>query len=90
MDKKFPEYNLLFDDVNYQMDNELIKKYPTLFYFFNKNILTYQQIKDNFKVKDEEKLDYGDYNPNNPSEFNQSFYFWIFALRILSSINAFI
>ena len=67
---------------NEQISNELINIYPTLFYFFNKNLLTYQQIKDNFIIAYKSKKLYDDQN-----EFYQYFYFWIFALRIISSIN---
>ena len=53
MNDKFPECNLEFDDIEFfteKFENEFVDNYPTLFYFFNKNLLTYQQIKDNFIV----------------------------------------
>ena len=67
---------------NNKLDDKLINKYPTLFYFINKNSNTYQQIKDNFIIAYKSKKLY-----NNQNEFYYSFYYWIFALRILSSIN---
>jgi len=85
MDSKFPEYNLEFNDLDFfneKMDEEFINTYPTLFYFFNKNMLTFQQLKDNFIVAYKNKKLYDDQN-----EFYHAFYFWIFGLRILSSIN---
>jgi hypothetical protein len=45
-------------------------------------MLTYQQIKDNFSVAYKSKKLYDDKN-----KFYHTFYFWIFGLRILSSIN---
>ena len=86
MDNKFPECKLEFDDIDFfndKFDSELINKYPTLFYFFIKNPLTYQQIKDNFIVAYKSRKLYND----DQNEFYQYFYYWIFALRILSSIN---
>ena len=53
MNDKFPIYNLEFDDINFfneKLEEEFVNNYPTLFYFFNKNMLTYQQLKDNFGV----------------------------------------
>ena len=53
MNEKFPECNLEFDDIEFfteKFENEFGDNYPNLFYFFNKNLLTYQQIKDNFIV----------------------------------------
>jgi MoxR-like ATPase len=85
MNDKFPLYNLEFDDLDFfkeKLDEEFINNYPTLFYFFNKNMLTYQQLKDNFIVAYKTKKLYEGQN-----EFYHSFYFWIFCLRILSSIN---
>ena len=80
MDKNFPKYKLEFDDISFfgdNIDESLVDNYPTLFYFLNKNNLTFKNIKDNFNEKAlfEEKENY------------QSFYFWIFGLRIISSIN---
>ena len=81
MTDKFPQYKLEFDDLDFfddKLKEDFINNYPTLFYFFNKNLLTYQQIKDNFINN---KL----YDNNN--EFYHTFYLWIFGLRIYSSIN---
>ena len=85
MDNKMPECQLDVDDMeifNDKLDNKLINNYPTLFYFFNKNFLTYQQIKENFIIAYKSNKLF-----NTQNEFYQSFYYWIFALRILSSIN---
>ena len=85
MDDKFPQCKLEFDDIEFFDDkfgNELINNFPTLFYFFNKNLLTYQQIKDNFIIAYKSKKLHNDDN-----EFYQYLYYWIFALRILSSMN---
>ena len=85
MNDKFPIYNSEFDDLeffNEKLDEEFINNYPTLFYFFNKNMLTFQQIKDNFTVSYKNKKLHDD-----QSEFYHTFYFWIFGLRALISIN---
>ena len=45
MNDKFPECNLEFDDIEFfteKFENEFVDNYPTLFYFFNKNLFTYQ------------------------------------------------
>ena len=85
MNDKFPSYNLEFDDVDFfdkKLEEDFVNNYPTLFYFFNKNMLTYQQLKNNFNVAYKSKKLY-----DEKSEFYHSFYFWIFGLRVLSSIN---
>ena len=51
MDNNFPEYKFEFDDLEFlkdKLDQEFINKYPTLFYFLNKNLVTYNQLKDNY------------------------------------------
>ena len=81
MTDKFPQYKLEFDALDFfddKLKEDFINNYPTLFYFFNKNLLTYRQLKDNFINN---KL----YDNNN--EFYHTFYLWIFGLRIYSSIN---
>ena len=85
MDDKFPTYNLEFNDLDFfkeKMDEDFINTYPTLFYFFNNNMLAFKQLKDNFTVKYKNKKLY-----NEQNEFYHEFYFWIFGLRVLSSIN---
>ena len=85
MDNESPESHLEFDDIKFfddKLAENFINKYPTLFYFFNKNLLTYRQIKDKFSIAYENNKLY-----NDQDEFYQSFYFWIFGLRIVSSIN---
>ena len=45
MNDKFPECNLEFDDIEFfseKFENEYGDNYPNLFYFFNKNLFTYQ------------------------------------------------
>ena len=45
MNDKYPECNLEFDDIEFfieKFENEFVDNYPNLFYFFNKNLFTYQ------------------------------------------------
>ena len=58
MNDMFTEFNLEFDDIeffNENFENWFTNDYPNWFYFFNNNLLTYQQIKDKFIVAYENK-----------------------------------
>ena len=76
-------YNDLFEDLSFLKigkdlnDEDLFNNYPSLMFYLYKNLNITKYIKANYIGKD--------FYEN--SKFHYSFYFWIFILRIFSSIN---
>ena len=78
------EYNDLFEDLSFlemgkdlKNNEDLFNNYPSLMFYLYKNLNITNYIKSKYSGK---KL-------YENSKFHYSFYFWIFVLRIFSSIN---
>lgn len=82
-DKNNIEYNLSFEDISfleknkYLNNNDLFNNYPSLMFYLYSNLNITKNLQINYNGK---KL-------YENSKFHCSFYFWIFILRIFSSIN---